>query len=133
VVKDTYFQPELYPVIKGILEQIRPDLVHVTHLINHTSILLDVAKDMDIPLVATLTDFFGFCFNNKLESVSGSLCAGPNNSRTNCIACFLKAFMQESGKRTLKTAAGSSLLISLLAKTAVLAALSSLFPQYFYC
>jgi hypothetical protein len=31
--------------------------------------------------VATLTDFFGFCFNNKLEAHDGSLCLGPDGSR----------------------------------------------------
>jgi glycosyltransferase involved in cell wall biosynthesis len=42
-------------------------------------------------LVATLTDFFGFCYNNKLEAANGRLCAGPNRLRSNCIACHLKA------------------------------------------
>jgi glycosyltransferase involved in cell wall biosynthesis len=45
---------------------------------------------MDIPVFATLTDFFGFCYNNQLESAEGALCEGPNPDRANCIACFLK-------------------------------------------
>jgi glycosyltransferase involved in cell wall biosynthesis len=42
-------------------------------------------------MVATFTDFFGFCMNYKLEAADGSLCAGPNPQRTNCFTCCAKA------------------------------------------
>ena len=80
--------------LTGVLEDIRPEIVHVTHLINHTAVLLEVARDVGVPAVATLTDFFGFCHNNKLEAANGSLCRGPNRTRTNCVACYLKADAQ---------------------------------------
>jgi glycosyltransferase involved in cell wall biosynthesis len=89
-VKDTYYQPEMRPVLEHLLQELKPDLVHVTHLINHTAVLLEVTKALAIPTFATLTDFFGFCFNNKLEAADGKLCAGPNPKRTNCLACYLK-------------------------------------------
>jgi glycosyltransferase involved in cell wall biosynthesis len=89
-VKDTYYQVEMRPVLEKLLRELKPDLVHVTHLINHTAVLLEVAEALEIPIIATLTDFFGFCFNNKLEAADGSLCQGPNLKRTNCLACYLK-------------------------------------------
>jgi glycosyltransferase involved in cell wall biosynthesis len=52
--------------------------------------LLEVARRMNVLVFATLTDFFGFCYNNRLESAEGALCAGPDPERANCIACFLK-------------------------------------------
>lgn len=87
----TYYQPEMRQVHKNLLQELRPDIVHVTHLINHTAALLEAAQDIAIPMVATFTDFFGFCFTNKLEAADGSLCAGPNPQRTNCFACCAKA------------------------------------------
>jgi glycosyltransferase involved in cell wall biosynthesis len=45
---------------------------------------------MGIPTFATLTDFFGFCYNNVLENTRNELCTGPGATRANCIACFLK-------------------------------------------
>ncbi|SDP78065.1 Glycosyltransferase Family 4 [Phyllobacterium sp. YR620] len=90
-IAETYFQEETRPYLRQILEETKPDVVHVTHLVNHTAVLLEEVVRGNIPLVATLTDFYGFCFNNKLESASGSLCAGPNLLRSNCIACYLKA------------------------------------------
>jgi|KBSSwiStaDraftv2_1062776.scaffolds.fasta_scaffold16370_2 glycosyltransferase involved in cell wall biosynthesis len=89
-VKDTYYQPDMRPILAQILRDLRPDVVHVTHLINHTAALLEVVRELAIPCYATFTDFFGFCFNNKLEAADGSLCAGPSPSRANCMACYLK-------------------------------------------
>lgn len=88
-IRDTYYQPDLAPVLRRVLTRIRPDVIHVTHLINHTAVLLDLASEMGIPAVATLTDFYGFCFTNRLEDSSGLLCGGPSRSRSNCIACYL--------------------------------------------
>ena len=79
------------PRLSAVLARLMPDLIHVTHLMNHTAVLLEVAKTAQIPVVATLTDFFGFCYNNKLEAADGSLCNGPNPIRSNCIACYLRA------------------------------------------
>lgn len=86
-IRDTYDLPKLETIHRQILEEIRPDIVHVCHLLNHSSALLDTTRRMGLPTVATFTDFFGFCFNNKLNAVDGSLCKGPSRSRSNCIAC----------------------------------------------
>lgn len=89
-IKETYYQPEMSEVLEDILKELKPDVIHVTHLINHTSVLLEVAGKLKIPTYTTFTDFFGFCFNNKLEAANGDLCAGPSPSRANCVACYLK-------------------------------------------
>jgi glycosyltransferase involved in cell wall biosynthesis len=65
--------------------------VHVTHLINHTAVLLEEVQDLGIPIVATFTDFFGFCLTNRLEAADGTLCEGPRPDRSNCVACAMKA------------------------------------------
>lgn len=88
--KDTYYRPELKPVFRRILDKTRPDVVHVTHLINHTGSLLEAVGESGIPALATLTDFFGFCFNNKLEAHDGSLCSGPDRHSSNCLACYIR-------------------------------------------
>ena len=105
-IRDTYYQPEIRGLLKELLCEVRPDLIHVTHLINHTAVLLEVAAALHIPVVATFTDFFGFCFNNKLEAADGSLCYGPNPTRTNCLACYLKACGQKEGAGSVLRFAG---------------------------
>ncbi|MEI2829307.1 glycosyltransferase family 4 protein [Pseudomonas mosselii] len=89
-IKETYYQPEMRGVLTELLTELNPDVVHVTHLINHTSVLLEVTSALAIPTYATFTDFFGFCLNNKLEAADGALCAGPSKSRSNCVACYIK-------------------------------------------
>ena len=87
----TYSQPVMRWVQERILREIKPDFIHVYHLLNHTTALLDAAKALDIPVFATPTDFFGFCLTNRLEAANGDLCMGPNATRSNCVACHLKA------------------------------------------
>ncbi len=89
-VRDSYEQPAMRHVHERVLRKLRPDVVHVCHLISHTTALLDVTRRMGIPTFATLTDFFGFCYNNILENTKSELCAGPDALRANCMACFLK-------------------------------------------
>lgn len=114
-VKDTYYQPEMRQIYVNLLREIRPDIVHVTHLINHTGVLLEAVASLNLPVVATLTDFFGFCFNNRLEAADGSLCEGPNARRTNCLRCYLKACSQHPVAPPLLRLAGNPLVSSWLA------------------
>lgn len=119
-IKDTYYQPHMRSVFKDLLVKISPDMVHVTHLINHTAVLLEVISELNLPVIATLTDFFGFCFNNKLEAADGSLCHGPDTSRTNCLACLLKAQSVHPTMSIFKRLAGRyplSLLTAFVANT----------------
>lgn len=90
-IKETYYQPSQRALLERLLAEERPDLVHVTHLINHTGALLEATQAHGVTAVATFTDFFGFCFTNKLESASGRPCAGPSRRRTNCLACYRRA------------------------------------------
>lgn len=89
-VRDTYEQPALRHLHERLLRMLQPDVIHVCHLISHTTAALDVARAMGTPVFATLTDFFGFCYTNRLENAEGELCKGPDLARANCIECFLK-------------------------------------------
>ena len=89
-IKDTYYQPAIREHLQSLLSSIEPDIIHVTHLINHSAILLEVAGELRLPVVATFTDFFGICYNSQLRTSNGGLCKGPNRLRTNCLACRLK-------------------------------------------
>lgn len=93
---ETYYQSAMRQIHTTLLHELKPDIVHVTHLLNHTAALLDAVKDLKIPAVATFTDFFGFCMNVKLEAANGDLCTGPNSQRTNCFTCCAKAGIRQA-------------------------------------
>ncbi len=90
-MRESFDQPALRGVHERILRKLAPDVVHVMHVINHTTAAIEAAKALGLPMVATLTDFFGVCVNNRLEAADGSLCLGPSPSRANCMACYVKA------------------------------------------
>ncbi len=106
--KHTYYRKDLYALQKKIIAGISPDIAHVTHLINHSSSLLEVLRDLKIPTVATLTDFFGICFNNKLEGYDGTLCRGPNRNSTNCLACYFRTVGIRNPNRLIAAIAGKN-------------------------
>lgn len=93
---ETYYHAGMRQIHTNLLKELQPDIIHVTHLINHTATLLEAAHDLAIPMVATFTDFFGFCMNNKLEAADGNLCGGPNPQRTNCFTCCVKAGVEHA-------------------------------------
>jgi glycosyltransferase involved in cell wall biosynthesis len=117
--KQTYYRKDLYSLQKEIIKKIGPDIAHVTHLINHSSVLLEVLRDLRIPAVATLTDFFGICLNNKLERYDGRLCNGPNRNSTNCLACYFRAEAVRKSEKLIAALAGTNNIILRLAVSAL--------------
>ena len=41
--RGAYYQPELRPLLRKLLAEFAPDIVHVNHLMHHTAALLDAA------------------------------------------------------------------------------------------
>ncbi len=86
--KDTYVKDGINNVIKQIVAEFQPDIVHSLHVINLTVTFLKDIQDMGIPAMATLTDFFGVCLNCKLQTFNGKFCTGPDWLASNCLECY---------------------------------------------
>jgi len=93
--RQLYYRPEMYSFYCELLSEIAPDIMHVTHLMNHTAVILEAAESCAVPVMATLTDFFGICFNSRLSDVNEQLCSGPNSSGSNCLRCYMEAVGSE--------------------------------------
>lgn len=89
-MKDTYYLPQMRGLYRDLLATINPDIIHVTHINNHSCVLLEIAVDNKIPMVCTFTDFFGICYKSTLEGADGSLCKGPDRDKLNCLLCYSK-------------------------------------------
>ena len=87
--RDDYHMPALRGVFERLLTELRPDVVHVCHLGNATTALLEVTAQLKIPSFATLTDFYNICLNGTLQLPDGKLCRGPDADRLNCMRCGL--------------------------------------------
>ena len=72
-----------------VLEETRPELVHIEHLMGLPAQLFDQICDLEIPAVVTLHDYWWICANAQLiTNYSQELCGGPR-LWLNCAHCAL--------------------------------------------
>lgn len=71
---------ELTDLARQILADEKPDLLHAAHTMRLAE-FVQVARQMEIPYVLTLTDFFLICPKANLMTSVNSLCAGPENGK----------------------------------------------------
>jgi len=84
-----YYNPILSVYAKDFLREICPDIIHIYHLLHLSSSIIDAAKELGIPVILTLVDFWFFCPRwNRLKS-DGSLCIRGSSWR-DCIYCLRK-------------------------------------------
>jgi hypothetical protein len=61
--EDTYADPKMDQVFTRILDEVRPDVVHLQHLLHHSIQYISIAKKRGIPVVFTLHDYWLSCPN----------------------------------------------------------------------
>ncbi len=69
------------------LRTARPDIVHVTSCDTLSPRVITVAREMGIPVVVTLTDFWFLCMRHTLLKGDGTRCGGPENP-WGCLRCL---------------------------------------------
>jgi len=84
-----YYNPILSIYAKDFLKDISPDIIHIYHLLHLSSSIIDAARELRIPIVLTLTDFWFFCPKWIRLKSDGSLC-GEDFSWRDCIWCLRK-------------------------------------------
>jgi len=86
-------EPENNPGVRRafarILDQVQPDLVHVHHLLHLSNDLPHEARSRNIPIVASLHDYWYLCLRVQLYNPSLGPCKGPSISR--CAHCFSRS------------------------------------------
>ena len=71
-----------------VLEQFRPDIVHITSCNTLSAGVIRAVKTRRLPLVVTLTDFWFFCPQVTLLRSDGRLCDGQTTA-WECLRCML--------------------------------------------
>lgn len=70
-----------------ILDQIKPDIVHIQHLLYLSAKIIEEIKKRKIPMVFTLHDYWLICPQGQLFKNNIKLCNREDNSE--CINCIL--------------------------------------------
>ncbi|MDG2305480.1 MAG: glycosyltransferase [Candidatus Binatia bacterium] len=72
---------------RRFLEDVRPDVLHVQHLVSLSTRLLDVAREAGIPVVLSLHDAYFLCHRLFLIDAQGERCPGPD-AGLRCVGCL---------------------------------------------
>ena len=77
IAEAEYSDQEMRSRIREILQDWKPDVVHAGHLMRLTIGALEACRDLDIPVVVSLTDYWPLCPAATLLMSDGRLCPGP--------------------------------------------------------
>jgi glycosyltransferase involved in cell wall biosynthesis len=84
----SYRNPTLHAAFERVLDQFRPELVHVQHLMGLPASIGKALQQRRIPYVITLWDFWWRCANAQLlTNYSEEICSGPSATFLNCARC----------------------------------------------
>lgn len=84
-VSQSYQRPELEPEFVALLQDLRPDVLHLFHLRRHTLSLVAAARRCAVPPIASLTDYWMACPTGQLQFPEQLPCAGPQADSANCV------------------------------------------------
>jgi len=109
---------------RGFLEDLRPDVVHVQHLVGLSTRLVSLAREAGIPCVVSLHDAFYLCHRLFLLDRHGQRCPGPD-AGLRCVDCLAEHGVGEAVRQRYDAMAKT-----LAAAEAVLAPSPSLARRY---
>ena len=73
-------------VYTHLIKKINPDIIHAGHLMNMNA-FLQAGKNLNIPYVISLTDFWLICHKAQMLVDSGALCTGPEQGKRCQLLC----------------------------------------------
>jgi glycosyltransferase involved in cell wall biosynthesis len=80
------YHPRIEEIFEELLDEFKPDLVHIQHLAGASWKIPKLAKERGIPLAVSLHDYWYVCERVQLLRPDGTLCEGPRAGR-DC-ACY---------------------------------------------
>jgi glycosyltransferase involved in cell wall biosynthesis len=86
-VRDEYNNDLIADHVRSYVNRIKPDAVHMFHLMRLSGSVIDVFRELGVPLVYTPTDFWAICIRTTLQKPSGELSTGPDEISSNCLEC----------------------------------------------
>ena len=92
----TFGDQTLTAALAQVLQESRPDVVHVQHLMGLPAALIPLLRQQNIPYLVTLHDFWWVCANAQLvTNYSQAICAGPR-LWLNCARCAVARAGQDA-------------------------------------
>lgn len=112
-----YDHPHIADHFRKLFADFKPDLIQVVHAQNHSAAVIDVARELNIPVVFYSTDFWFVCPIVQLKRPDGAICRGPGPGAIRCLDCYtpklfppLQEFKEALGVKYPRTAKKTSAL-----------------------
>jgi glycosyltransferase involved in cell wall biosynthesis len=86
-VRDEYDNGLVADHVRSYVNRIKPDVVHMFHFMRLSGSVIDVFRELSVPVVYTPTDFWAICVRATLQKPSGELSTGPDEISSNCLEC----------------------------------------------
>lgn len=90
IMRCEYNNKKNQDLILRILEDYKPDIVHIMHCSKLTAAILSTISQLSIPIVFTATDFWFVCPTINLKLPNDHICNGPDVNSVNCLKCFIE-------------------------------------------
>lgn len=90
VFRFLYNNPEVFHHISELIEQFKPDILHITSCYTLSASIIDAAKKKSVPVLLSATDFWFLCARNTLLRTDDSLCPGPEDP-WECAQCLMES------------------------------------------
>jgi glycosyltransferase involved in cell wall biosynthesis len=87
LIKDEYDHDLVAEHVRRYANLVAPDVVHIFHLSRLSGSVIDVFRELGVPVVYTPTDFWAVCVRSTLQKPSGELSTGPDELSSNCLEC----------------------------------------------
>lgn len=93
--REHYESPVVARAFGAYLDEVKPDVVHVQHLIGLSSDVPEIARDSGARVVATVHEYWYVCARVMFQHRDGDACPGP--AHRSCIDCVLGDDAPEAG------------------------------------
>jgi len=86
-IRNEYDNALVADYVRRYVGRVKPDVVHMFHAARLSGSVIEVFRELNVPLVFTTTDFWSICVRNILMKPSGELSTGPDEISSNCLEC----------------------------------------------
>ena len=86
---DRFLCKEIDDIFENYIKEVKPQLIHIQHLIGLSCNIIDIANNAKIPIILSLHDYWYGCHRLNLLTNLGTICKNIDDS-VNCVECVLK-------------------------------------------
>lgn len=94
--EESYDNPHMERIFERILDEFRPDVVHLQHLLFHSLGYVRIARERGIPVIFTLHEYWLICLNGG-QMILPDLTRCPLPSASDCAHCAARGAGAASG------------------------------------